>query len=262
MAEVVLSDAQMGMFQVLRPPPNFESIYDGIAGSIPIAFPGTLAPEAGKPGFDPNLLAGIPVPLGSRLLVQIPMTIDMYTPVAAYAYQFVFRTRNQTAVAEAILAGRQASPYHLPSEAPGRKEFSLAPGELFFIPGNSDVEVFEQPEPPFGAALLNVKQQRYVPQITSAWVQPRTPGGDAAVWQQGTYQFSSATDPSGPSWLPLWIDSSGDEMMILAYKLNPGVNWDFGGVDRAFSNTFGTNNGTLPENPNVGILLSSGTMGG
>ena len=134
MADVVLSDAQMGMFQVIRPMPNFESIYQGVAGTVPIAFPGVLAPEAGRPGFDPNLLAGIPVPLGSRLLVQIPMTIDTYTPIADYAYQFIWRTRNQTAVAEAILSGRQASPYHLPSEVPGRKESSLSPDDLFFIP--------------------------------------------------------------------------------------------------------------------------------
>lgn len=262
MAEVVLSDAQMGMFQVIRPMPNFESIYQGLAGTIPIAFPGVLAPEAGRPGFDPNLLAGIPVPLGSRLLVQIPMTIDQYVPVADYAYQFIWRTRNQTAVAEAILAGRQASPYHLPSEAPGRKEFASATDDLFFIPAASDVEVFEQPEPGVGAATLNVKQQRYIPQITSAWVQPRTPSGAAGIWQQGAYQFSTAVDPSGPSWVPLWLDASGDEMMILVYKVNSGVNWDFSGVDLAFSNTYGTNDGGLPNNPNVGILVSSGTMGG
>ena len=262
MSDVVLSDAQMGMFQVIRPIPEFEAIYQNVAGTIPIAFPGGLAPEAGQPGFDPNLLAGIPVPLGSRLLVQIPMTIDLYTPIADYAYQFIFRTRNQTAVAEAILSGRLAAPYHLPSEAPGRKEIATASQELQFIPACSDVEVFEQPEPALGAATLNVKQQRYIPQITQAWVQPLTAGGNASIWQQGAYQFSTAVDPSGPSWVPLWLDSSGDEMMILVYKINSGVNWDFSGVDQAFSNTYGTNDGGLPLNPNVGILVSSGTMGG
>src|SRR5262245_47611386 len=110
-SNVVLSDAQMGMFQTLRPMPNFEAVYQGQSGTIPIAFPGVLAPEAGKEGFSETLLSGLPVPLGSRILLQIPVTIDQYLPVLNYEYQIIWRTRNQQAVADAIVAGRLASPY-------------------------------------------------------------------------------------------------------------------------------------------------------
>lgn len=262
MSEIVLSDAQMGMFEVLKPVENFEALYQGVAGTRPIAFPGGLDPDAGKEGFDDFLLAGLSVPLGSRLLVQIPMTIDLYTPVAGYAYQFIWRTRNQSTLASAIASGRQVAAYHLPAIEPGRKEIQGFPGgNRIFIPGASDVEVFEESEPSSGAATLNVRQQRYVPQITSSWVQPLTPSGAAGVWQQGAYQFSSNVECAGPSWLPLWFDASGDEMMILAYKVNSGVAWDFTGVDKAFSNTYGTNASALPDNPNIGIIVSSGTMG-
>ena len=81
------------------------------------------------------------------------------------------------------------------------------------------------------------------------------------MWQQGAYQFSSSAECAGPSWLPLWFDCSGDEMMVLAYKIDSATPWDFAGVDKAFSNTYGTNASALPNNPNIGIIVSSGTMG-
>ncbi len=112
-----------------------------------------------------------------------------------------------------------------------------------------------------GAASLTVRQQRYIPEITASWVQPLTPAGTPGTWQQGAYQFSSSAECAGPSWLPLWFDASGDELMILAYKLDTATPWDFAGVDKAFSNTYGNNASALPNNPNIGIIVSSGTMG-
>lgn len=262
MSEVVLSDAQMSMFQVLKPVENFEALYQGVSGTVPIAFPGGLDPDAGKEGFDRALLAGLSVPLGARLLVQIPMTIALYTPVAGYAYQFIWRTRDQQTLASASESGREVAAYHLPAIEPGRKEIqTVATSSRIFIPGASDVEVFEQADPVSGAAVLTVRQQRYVPEIITSWVQPLTPSGTPGVWQQGTYQFSSNVECSGPSWLPLWFDASGDEMMILAYKLDSATPWNFNTVDLAFSNTYGTNASALPNNPNIGIIVSSGTMG-
>ncbi len=262
MSENVQSDAQVSILQPIRPIPNFESKYQGQPGTVPIAFPGTLDPSAGKDGYSPNLLAGIPVPLGCRLLVKIPMVIDTYTSVPDYGYQFLWRIRNQTAFIEAITSGRQISGFHLPSVQLGRKETQSASTGLQFIPGSSDVEIFEQNEPgAFAPAQLNVRQQIYVPKLADSWVAPITEAGDTGVWQQGAYQFTSNVNCSGPTWFPLWLDSAGDELMILVYKMNSGVDWDFAGVDKGFSNTYGTNDSGLPLNPNIGILLASGTMG-
>lgn len=262
MSDVVLSDAQMGMFRVLKPMLNFEAVYQGVAGTVPIAFPGALDPQAGSTGFLANLMAGLSMPLGGRALIQIPMTIDHYVPMADYQYQIIWRTRNQATAAVAIAAGREISAYHLPSEEAGRNETQINPNsKLVFIPGASDVEVFEQAEPGSGAATLDVRQQRYVPQIISSWVQPLTPAGAPGIWQQGAYQFSSNVECAGPSWLPIWLDVSGDEMMILAYKVNSDVPWDFTTVDKSFSNTYGTNAGAIPNDPNIGIIVSTGTMG-
>jgi hypothetical protein len=255
----VLSDAQMGMFQVIRPMPNFEQVYQGASGTIPIAFPGVLDAQAGKPGMSPNLLAGIPVPLGGRLLLQIPMTIAVTESIDIidnYAYQLVWRTRNQSSVAESILQGRPASAFHLPSQRPGRDQVS-------FIPGCSDVEVFEQGEDGGNPAYLNVVQQRYRPRILTPWVQPLTQSGTGGVWQQGVYNADEDAPLVGPSWAPLWLDVQGDELLILAYKVETAEPWDFTDPDEdlAFSNTFGNNNGSLTQGTPIGLLLSQGTQG-
>ncbi len=262
MSENVQNDPQMSLVQPLRPIHNFEAVYQGQAGTVPIAFPGTLDPDAGKNGYAATLLAGVPVPLGSQLFVQIPMVIDTYASVPNYGYQFLWRIRNQQAFVSAITSGRQVGGFHLPSQQPGRKESSASSDNLFFIPGASDVEVFEQAEPGgFSAATLNVRQRLYVPKLADSWVQPLTADGDAAVWQQGAYQFSSNVNCAGPTWFPLWLRAGGDELTILVYKTNSGVAWDFAGADKGFSNTYGNNDNGLPLNPNIGILLSSGTTG-
>lgn len=267
MSQNVLSDAQMGLFQVLRPFVGFEAVYQGRSGTIPIAFPGTLDPDAGKSGLLPNLLAGIPVPLGARLLMQIPMvgdsdTEDLVTLSDAYEYQLVWRTRNQQSYATAVAAGRQVAAYHLPSDAPGI-------GQLSYIPGASDVEIFEQNEATTGASVLNVVQQRYRPKVKPSWVAPLLPspqGGVASgAWQQGVYRSEAdSADGVGPTWVPLWLDVCGDELLILVYKIDTDAPWDFtdAAADRGFSNTYGTDNGLQANNPNSGIILSSGTMGG
>lgn len=262
MSEVVLSDAQMSMLNVLRPMSNFEEVYQGQPGTIPIAFPGTLDPDAGKDGFSPNLLQGIPVPFGARICVYIPMTIDQYTSQSDYGYQFLWRMRSRGSFESAMQAGRLAAPYHLSTEEPGRKETILTPAPYLFIPASSDVEIFEQSEPVTNVpAQLNVRQQIYVPRLGDSWVQPLTPDGNDAEWQQGAYQFTSNVNCSGPTWFPLWFDAGGDEMLILCYKRNTVNAWDFASTDKAFSNTYGTNDGGLPLNPNIGIMYSTGTQG-
>lgn len=262
MSQAVTSDAQMGMFRVIRPFDGFESVYQGADGTIPIAFPGTVDAEAGVNGMNANLLGGIPTPLGSRVLLQIPMTgYDDEGSVALqarYEYQLMWRTRNQGAFNAAVLAGRQVSAYHIPSQEPGRDA-------AVFIPAAGDVEIFEQSEPSLAgaSAILKVYQQRYRPQVTQAWVQPLLKNGNAASWQQGVYPAQASEQAAGPSWLPLWLDACGDELLILAYKIDTEQPWDFttSTADFAFSSTYGTATGTLKNKPNIGILISTGTMG-
>lgn len=259
-----MTHADVSMFKTVRPPMGFEALYQGLSGSLPIAFPGTLDSLAGTDGYSADLLSGIPVQLGARVFVQIPIIIDMYTPSSAYAYQVLWRTRNQRGFNQQILNGRVPSGFHLPGDELGRRErqASGAAADLFFLPGASDVEIFEQAEPVGdGAATLTIRQQIYVPTMAQPWTQPILPTGSAGVWQQGAYQYTSNVNCSGPTFFPIWLDACGDEMMILMYKTVSGDTWDFSGADQGVSNTYGNNDGGLPNNPNIGILVATGTMG-
>lgn len=265
-----MSNPQMTCFAAVRPFQGFEGIYQGQPGTVPVAFPGTLDPLAGTPKYARNLLAGIDVPLGARLLIQIPIVIDLYTCESIYTYQLMWRSRNQQRFVQGMLSGGKIPPsagFHINGDVVGRREFGADPStDLYFIPGGSDVELFEQNAPVGnGAAIVVARQQNYSLVMEESWAQPLLPGGAGpAIWQQGVYQYSSAQSNGGPTFFPLWVDSCGDELTILAYKNESSDPWDFneGGTDHGFSNTFGSNANGLPNNPNIGILISMGTMGG
>jgi hypothetical protein len=278
MSQVVLMDGQWTMCRFLKPFPNFERVYQGADGSQPIAFPGTLDlfAQQGVQGYDPNLLAGITVPLGSRVTIWIPQTIAGYAVNANYQYQILWRFRNvrdyRAGQAQGQVSSVQTySSYHLKTSALGQPEFVQNPPSAlqsrFFLPGATRTVAFEETEPSGGASsILNLRGELLNPTLDPVWVQPLTPAGNLAVWQQGTYVGSSHANTGGPSWMTFTTDAEGDEMAILAYKKAVGEGppdpWDFTTAttgDLAFSNTYGNNNGMNAPNPFTSILVTTGT---
>ena len=97
MSEAVLTDAQFSIARVYRPFAGFEAVYQDQPVSTPIAIPGTLDSNAGRTGYDANLLAGIPTSYGSRLTLWLPTIFnesDGSLFIAGYRYRFVWRMRN------------------------------------------------------------------------------------------------------------------------------------------------------------------------
>ena len=102
MSQAVLADAQFSVARVFRPFEGFEAVYNGQSVRTPIAIPGSLDPDAGRTGFDTNLISGIPVPMGSKVMLWIPTIFQdsggaLGPPsfqVVPYRYQFVWRLRN------------------------------------------------------------------------------------------------------------------------------------------------------------------------
>lgn len=84
--------------QIVKPFQGFESKYSGLLVSDnPIAIPGDLDAMAGKPGYDPNLLKGIPVPLGAKIYIWLPwFAPSTYgdTAASSYRYKLVWRLRS------------------------------------------------------------------------------------------------------------------------------------------------------------------------
>lgn len=276
---VVLPDAQWTMVRYLKPFPGFETVYQGKAGTNTIAFPGTLDlfAERNVAGYDPNLIAGITVPLGSRVTIWIPQTItdgvDNETQPevnALYQYQILWRMRTPRDFRAGqgmgqVSSVQQYSSYHVPTSGFGQPQTVTLDNsqQRFFLPGALRTVAYEQNEPGDGTSgVTHLRGENLQLLQSPIWTPPLTPSGVPAVWQQGTYTNSAAPNTGGPAYLTFTCDAEGDEMMILASKIDTSNPWDFTTVapgDQSFSNTYGNNNSRNNVSPTSSILVTTGT---
>ena len=256
----VVADAQFTVTRTLKPFKGFEQVYQGLAPNIPIAFPGGFSPDAGTPGYAANLANAHPVPLGARCSLWIPLAMTNdgeTTTVTLYDYCVVHRLRN-------LIAWTQhRQPYHMSKQFPGVPDTTPnTGGARFVIPAAAQLEAFEQTEPA-GATdpgVLNLRQQIFTPRSGIAWPDPALPDGNLAALQQGIYDPNVATALANlPIFNPFWFDAEGDEIVILVRRTDQDAGiWDFTSTDLAFSNIYGTGNGTHAEIPDLGILIMTG----
>ena len=284
MSETIIRTPEFSIASVIKPFANFESVYQGQPVlSNPLIMPGTSDPLAGKPGYDPNLLAGVPVPIGSDILIYIPRILPVYGQTAPiYSYTLIWRVRSQQeAVADEnfLLSG------NLGPRLPGVPDLTgTSPGPRFVIPAAMETLVFTDAEPsiPSIPAGQNARSLQ-IEIFGGVWQAPLMPnfppGGVAAsklnkagVVSQGLYD-DTAVSGSGsdyaragwrgaPSYNVLQRKSLGNELMIMVSRSaeTPNEAWDFAGSDVYFSELFGTNNGARPPIPNTGILLFTGSF--
>lgn len=282
------------MARILKPFPNFESRYQGQPATIPIAFPGTIERNSilGKEGFDPNLIAGIPVPIGARVMIWIPVTLIDYFSPQPYQYQIIWRLRSIGDFVDAFTENvprDQIGAYHLKRRELGVANDPADPStRRVVIPAGIQTIAYEQPEPSTDVftnanGVIHLRGQFIIPlgQLPdqgpgTGWqgplLPPPRPGPpEVGILTQGVFPFTEgptgATNggiPGGPLYHPFWFDAEGDEMIIMATRVNDfdaRPNWDFADpdADQAFSNTYGTNNGTRTPVETVGIFVFTGT---
>ncbi len=268
------------MIRVLKPFPNFESRYQGVSGTFPIAFPGVLDnfSAAGTEGYDPNLIAGMTVPLGSQISIWIPQTIEdgiaeEGPPIvnALYQYQILWRMRsikdyNVGQAKGQMTPTQDYSSYHLRNNALGQPQSQGQDPALkrYFLAGAIETIVLTQTEPSGGVPVPSHLRGQYLQTVADPiWVPPLTPSGASAVWQQGAYTRSNTAACGGPSFLIYTTVARGDEMAILASKIDTDNPWDFTATDPgdvAFSNTYGNNNSQNFTLPTGGILVTTGKV--
>jgi hypothetical protein len=263
-------DAQLGIAHVFKPADGFEQIYQGVSTSIPIAIPTKIDPRAGTPGFDPNLMEGIAVPQGARVLLTIPMCFvsdpQDLSPFRFYSYDLIWRFNNLGDF-RAPPAGERRKPYHIAKQSPGAPDTTLGPPGLprVTIVSAWNVVAYEQPEPMTGEGSSNLRIERITPRIDeiTSLLQPLLPNGQSGVVQQGV--FDPATSGAQmPCFVQFWTDAGADELIVLARRTNltsPSSTWDFTdpAADLAFSNVYGTGNGAHAILPGVGIYVQTGT---
>jgi hypothetical protein len=290
-----LIDAQFTIAKVLRPFAGFEAVYQNQDASIPIAFPGTLDENAGKPGFSPYLLAGLAVPLGAKMEIWFPM-IDAPggegNNNVSYVYLLHWRMRN---IGDFV---RSKLPYHLMKDAFGAPDTLLAPvpPQRFVLPSAVEAVLYQQQEPAAPAGFLigagpgrgNLRtEQIAVPNDLAAsgataglpFLPPNTappfanafPVGSGNTTPLGAFEQGITdpnADPLAPYSLfrPYFTVAKADELIISVVRLPLDPlpvpnNWDFAGVDAQFSNVYGNNAAgpTHPLFPDLGVYVLAGS---
>lgn len=262
-------DAQLTVVKVLQPTPNFEAVYQGQPGVRPIAFPGIRDSRAvsKKPGFDPNLMAGISVPEGARVLLWIPMAFvpdpQELNPFRFYEYRIAWRFNNLGDFRNPP-ARTTRKPYHFPRQSPGAADTSgPLPLPRSTLPASWHSIGYEEAEPATGAGALNIRIEGIIPKLDTLneFVQPLLSDGELGVIQQGVFDPGTSGGAQMPVFVPFWTDAEGDEIVILVNRVDPTAPWDFTdpALDLAFSNVYGTGNGLHERFRDVGIYLQTGT---
>jgi hypothetical protein len=267
MSELTTADAQFSIARVLKPFPGFVNVYEGELGSRPIAFPGVLddnalttPPLPQTNGFDPNLIAGISVPLGSKVLLWIPTTNR--TNNATYRYQIIWRMRNL----KDYQTSRKA--YHLSRQSKGSNDQFVIPAAVSSIPlpdptsPNPNPLIVQLAQQFIDVAVLyDGNDAVYAPiGANDAVISPRAGNPDAAL-QQGTVA-SAVWNNQSVFFQPYMTTCLGDEMLILASKPS-GAAWDFSSGAPPEDFDFGALYGDLgtlnPGSRDAGIYVFTGT---
>ena len=258
MSQNVLADAQFTVASVLRPFDGFEARYQGHSIFTPIVFPGTLDDDAGKPGFSPYLLKGLPVPMGAKMALWFPAVVGAAEgiPVFDYRYVLIWRLRNVGDFQ------RRRLPYHLSKESVGAPDSYLAPSspDRFVLPAATETVVYQQPEPALpsppipglitaqGPSQGNLRTEvidvpsdlaealvtaglpllppNAAPNFANAFPLPPTapppPNGvnPLGAFQQGIIDPSVSNLAPYSMFRPYYTVAKGDELMIACYRNN------------------------------------------
>lgn len=264
MSFAVLVDSQFSVAHPYRPFEGFETVYQGQPVDIPIAIPGTLDRDAGNTGFDPNLLAGIPLPFGSKLTLWFPTIFNVagqFITIQPYRYSIVWRLRNL----RDFRVNRAA--YHFPQQ-------SFGENNQFVIPAAAEGMMFEQDpmtspaaQPP---ALFDTKRSathefaiEEVEFRSAVPVPPLTPAGNTGAFQQGLAAANVGSNNS-VTFNQVQFDALGDEFMILITRNVGGAlseTWDFTSntQDAGLSRFFGTDNGSRGVIQAMGVYVLTGS---
>ena len=288
----VSADAQFGTARVLRPLTNFEQYYQGApavttlaGGSLPIPFFSNLKTQdpqyqgldaqAGREGFDPELLDFLPCPMGALMKVWVPFFTAPDDVANFQTYRYMFNWR----VSDIRRYTRQlGGQYHLPTQSPGAPDTTgPTPQPRFVTPvATRSIIVNTAESPSVSPQSNNVRREYLVMRGGEPPAQPlvRLPGGgptSLGVYQQGVVDPASSP---GLAQLPLFLEfelvTGGDRLLLTVDRF--GVNgvaagpspWAFadGEDDVGFSVAYGTGDLSSfkhPVFPDIGVYLFFGS---
>jgi hypothetical protein len=260
-SRLVLPTPEMHLTHTLRPWEGFEATYQGQATTTPIYLCESNKPidaeaRKGLPGIDPNLVSGIPVRLGTRTAIWLPMllTTPGFGVGAPYIWQIEWRLRNcydHRNTPEARM------PFHFPKQGQGTPEtLGPHPGARVIIPASFETQVYVQTEPVLMSERSYVHLRPVQIQIGNRVLsRPLNPGGEHGVVEQGVYPSSPGGSHTRPHYGLYETQSSGDEVILSLWR-DPalGANWDFAGLDEELSKYFGIGSGAQIRDLGVYVM--------
>lgn len=265
-------DAQMTIAKPYKPFEGFEEVYQGVSASVPIAIPAVRDQRAGSTGFSPDLMTGIAVPEGARVLLWIPMCFiadpESLDPFRFYSYTLAWRFNNlgdyRAPPSKNRLGGARRKPFHLARQSLGQPDTTFStPAPRTILPASWHVVAYEQSEPTTGPGESRLRIEKITPELDTLteFIQPLLPDGKSGVIQQGVFDPATSGGAQMPDFVPFWTDAEGDELFMLVTRRDPSGVWDFTDpdLDLAFSNVYGTGNGAHPVFRDVGIYVQTGT---
>lgn len=261
-SQIVLADPQYGVDRILRPSPDFETLYQGQAvDDNPLyLYPRgvSLDPQAGRPGYDARLIRGLRVPVGARIIFQLPNILYEQDADTERGYIYVFQWRERNLFDYRT----QRIPYHLPrTEGPTDSTFT-PPSPRVVLPVAFSSRVFVQTEPA-GDATEAVEQLRRDDLRVGfdTLPGPIISAGVEGVVQQGIFDPATVAGATRASFLTFEIDRALADELIVAIRRDTGpANWDFTavtGADRQLSTFLGTGTGAIQ--PNNGVYVKTGS---
>jgi hypothetical protein len=278
----VLASPQFSVVKVLRPFANFEALYQGVTADRQIMCTEVLKGSGGEPrddlairgtpGIDPNLVRGLAVPLGTRVVLWLPKIVPVVNPVGdtpiRYRWSIQWRLRNP------FDYRNKRQPYHFPKQGEGVPDTSVPfAGTRTVIPACNQTIVYTEPEPT--SVTGTVAQNMRIEDVTTGGEYPPSfitqglplmppigagPTGIGAI-QQGLADPATAGDGVALAAFYQWheIAAVGDELLIGLWRTNPGTqpNWNFSGlsaIDEPVKAFLGQGPGFGEPRPDVGVL--------
>jgi hypothetical protein len=254
-----VNEAQFGIAHLYRPDLlALTHRYQGISAKVPIAVPGTLAKDAGDSGNASDLMAGIPVSLGSRVIVWLPSITQMVGSsagirVAPYNYRFLWR----------LCDANRGGSFHLAGKTGGNRTLPAAIDTLK-VTGNPVAGTWGTP-----VVLGDQKNQVLLTEnvINPAATIPlglATLGGlDTAPlsvngvlmhFEEGIHNTIPGLGEFYLSYNAVQLDAMGDELGIFINPVDMSGNWDF--TDPTKDQSFYEMLNTYPD---FGIYVLCGT---
>jgi hypothetical protein len=255
---MTLADARFSKSFILRPYIDFEDDYEGQSAAFPVMFTEeqeALDNQAGEPGYDPNLVKGLSVPMGARCLIWLPTTkwIVSIADQRPYQWNIIWRLRNT------FDYRKDRKRYHYPKQTAGFPYAGDATARVV-IPSAVQSIVYNDaaPVPAQGVAFNTMYFDVVQIEADGRSVRPFVPGGGNGVVEQGVTTINPGKTNAYPTYALHEVQAAGDELLIAARRdVTEYPNWEFDGVDERFSNAFGKGSGE--QQPDLGVYVHVGS---